>query len=161
MTDVKLTGPDTCAQCGSELDAEAILLEALVTGTSEAVNAAYVVIRGHKVAIPGLYWDKTCSGRIESGELESGLTCKSAREFLDDVWGPQVTMAVLLADTRGNDDMAELAAGRLADVLEVSLLLEAVVELAAEPGGLDFIPECTGDCGGKHEVHPRDMAAMN
>ena len=72
-----LTGPTACAQCGTEFDREALRAGAL-DGT-ESTMPAYVVIRGRKIAIPGLRQCRACYDRIESGELESTLTLASLR----------------------------------------------------------------------------------
>lgn len=133
---ITLTGPDTCAQCGSQIDTEAVLAEAAATGTSEVVTEAYVVIRGHRIPVPGLYWDRSCGSRIESGELESTLTLEAAQAFLNDVWGPSVVEAGLKATMLGRDEMASRAARRLVDVMEVSLILETIVAALDEGSDL-------------------------
>ena len=161
MTSVTLTGPDTCAQCGNELDAEAILMEAMVTGTSDAITPAYVTVRGHKIAVPGLYWDRSCGARIESGDLESTLTLGAAQAFLDDTWGPSVTMVGIMATARGDDDLASEVARRLTDVLEVSFILETVIEALNEGSDLSWLPECHGHSHESAEVDPRDVAHLN
>jgi hypothetical protein len=70
---------------------------------------------------------------------------------------------MLKAIATGRDDTARETAERLQDIMEVSFVLEAVIELAKYPDGLDFLPECEGKCGDECQppVHPRDRAAMN
>ena len=161
-TPITLTGPDNCAQCGAQIDAEAVLAEVMVTGTSDAVNAAYVVIRGHKVNIPGLYWDKACGSRIESGELEPALTLGAAQAFLNDNWGPSIVDAGLKATLAGNGELSRAAAARLADVLEVSFMLEVVIEAMNEGDDLSWLPECDGYSHDQdEEVDPRSVAHLN
>lgn len=151
MTDtVTLTGPESCAQCGQEIDAEAVLAEA---GGTELIDGAYVTVKGHHVPVPGLYWDKACGDQIKAGELEPSITCQAAQTFLDETWGPMVTGAMLLALAAEDEELAASAAARLADILEVSHLLDAVIELQNSPGGLDEIPECDG-----HHGHGQDHA---
>lgn len=155
---VTLTGPDRCAQCGTEFDMEAILAEAVATGTSEAVKEAYVTIRGHQIGIPGLYRCAECAAGIKSGELESTLTYQAAKSFLDDIWGPGVVAANLKAVAMDRDELAAMAALRLGDVLEVSEILEAVIEAVKDdPNGLDSIPECDGHCH-EHAEGGQDQA---
>jgi hypothetical protein len=145
----ELTGPRNCAECGSEFT-EAIIL----AGGSEA---ATVTIRGHYIPVPTLYRCKGCAMAVQSGMRQSGITVESAREYLSDVAGPN--MVDMLFGAEDSQDALKCA-GVLQEVLEVQAVLEAVLVLQDEPGGLDFIPECDGKCGGQHP-DPRAMAHLN
>jgi hypothetical protein len=141
------TGPGNCAECESALTVEIAL-------AGGAVPAA-VGIRGHQVEIPGLYRCKGCHVAVLQGMRESRVTLESAAEWLDGTYGP--TLVGFILET-GDEAAANMAAGRLADVMEVQIVLEAVIELQREPGGLDFIPEC----GRKDAApHPRSVAHLN
>lgn len=159
MSTIILTGPDMCAHCGTEFGREALLAGAL--DGRDVTVPAYVVIRGHKVAIPGLWWDRACYDRIESGEQESTLTLGDALAYLDDVWGPVLTMAGLMATAIEDDAKAELAANKLVDVIEVRLILETVIEALEEGSDLSWLPECNGHSHGPLEVDPHDVAHLN
>jgi hypothetical protein len=153
-----LTGPGTCANCGTGFDREALLAGDL--DGEDVTKSAYVVIRGHKIAIPGLWWDRACYDRIESGEQESTLTLGSALAFLDDTWGPVLVMAGMTAISMGDDAKASLAATKLADVLEVSLILETVIEALNEGSDLSWLPECNGHSHGD-QADRRSVAHLN
>jgi hypothetical protein len=144
---VKLTGPVNCAECGSAFT------EAIIASGGSA--PATVNIRGHQVPIPGLWRCIPCTLLIADGS-RSTVTPEAALEYLDDIFGPAMVEAVIMAESHLE---ALRAAEKLAEVLEVSDVLEACIALKDEPGGLDFIPECTGKCGG--QVHPRQMAHLN
>lgn len=141
MTTTELKGPEFCAECGSQFTREIIL-----AGGS---RPAAVTIRKHRVAIPGLFTCTGCDTAIEMGVRESRITVEAALSFLENMHGPVLTAAV----EAGN----ETAIPYLVDCIEVSNLLEMLIQLKGEPGGLDFIPECTGDCGST----PRQMAHLN
>lgn len=143
----QLTGPQNCAQCGSEFTVEIILAGGSMPATVE--------IRGHHIPIPGL-WDCTgCHLAIRAGYKPSGITLEAARDYLDGIYGPSMTGAIAWGGPH-----ADVAAERLAECLEVSFILEACIMLQDEPGGLDFIPECEGNCGQAH-AHPGEMAHLN
>lgn len=146
-TPITLTGPDHCAQCGAKIDLELVLAEAKATG-KVGLARAYVVIRGHQIPVPGLYWDGACSEAIKSGSMEPTLTVQAAQSFLDEIWGPEVTGAALMAKLSGDEEMAKGCAAKLADILEVSLLLGTVIEAGDD---LSWLPECNGhhDHGGQ------------
>lgn len=147
---IELTGPTNCAECGTECT-----LETALNGDTSGYT---ITVKGHRIGIPGLSVCTPCAGAIMVGEKEATVTLEAAKAFLDDIWGPKMVMAVLTLP----DDIAELAAGKAVDAAELSALLEALIVLQGEPGGLDFLPECTGNCGEDCEpLSPRDMAAMN
>jgi hypothetical protein len=144
----QLTGPLNCAECGSAFTEASI--------KSDGSAPATVNIRGHMVKIPGLWNCIPCTLAIINGRQESGITLEAARNYLDGIFGP-VMVGVIIE----SESLAErlTAADRLAEVLEVSEVLEACITLQGEPGGLDFIPECKGKCG--PQVHPRELAHLN
>jgi hypothetical protein len=144
---VKLTGPLNCAECGTPFTDQIIL----AGGSAPAA----VNIRGHQVKIPGLWRCIPCALAISGGQ-ESTVTMETAMEYLDGIFGPAMVAVVI-----GAGSLAERLKGaeRLAEVLEVSAILEACITLQAEPGGLDFTPECEGTCG--PQVHPRELAHLN
>jgi hypothetical protein len=142
--------PRFCAECGGEFTRE--IIEA---GGSEAST---VTIRGHVIEIPGLYSCKGCAEAIRMGARQSGITLESARDYLDEYFGPAVTMMLMSADT---GEKAAMAAERLNDTIEVQAVLEACIHYQDQPGGLDFIPECTGNCGHEAGHTPREMAHFN
>jgi hypothetical protein len=150
MSDVKLTGPHNCAECGTRLTAKAVL----------AGDAGHLLvnIRGHAIEIPGLYVCTPCAGAIMVGEKQSQVTLEAASAFLNDEYGPRLCAALLLGEESPVDASDTLA--RLQDVLEIQFVLEACIMLRDEPGGLEFIPECDGSHE-SHQVHPRDVASMN
>jgi hypothetical protein len=143
----EFTGAANCAECGSGFTSEIIL-----AGGSEP---ATVKVRGHAVPIPGLYRCGGCHAAVQLGMRPTRVTLESAAEWLDGTFGPQLVGVVMMAPDRAT---AGQAAERLADVMEVSIVLEAVIQLQAEPGGLDFIPECAGGCGTRH---PSATAHLN
>ena len=143
----ELTGPGNCAECGTALPVEAIM--------SGDGGPLAVDIRGHRIEIPGLYVCTPCAGAIMVGERESGVSLEAIVAFFEGNFGPRLVGAVMTADDR---QMADMCAQRLAEVMELQSLLEAVIQLQGEPGGLDFIPVCEGKCG---KPHPRDMAHLN
>jgi DNA-directed RNA polymerase subunit RPC12/RpoP len=150
MSDVKLTGPYNCAECGTGLT-----MENALDGDS---GPLLVNIRGHLIEIPGLYACTPCAGAIMVGEKQSQVTYQAANAFLNDEYGPRLCSALLMGEDSPVDVASTLT--RLQDVLEVQFILEAVIQLEGEPGGLEFIPECDGSHE-SHQAHPRDVASMN
>jgi hypothetical protein len=151
MATVELTGPLNCAECGTGLTEEIV--------TAGDAGPFIFTIRGHMVEVPGLYVCTPCAGAIMVGEKESGVTWAAAADFLENNFAPRVMTLI-----ERSDDMAEIimAATRLEEIAQMAFILRALEMLKDEPGGLDFIPECTGDCGHEEEAaHPRDMAPMN
>lgn len=148
---VQLTGPGNCAECGTVLTEDIVM-------DGDAGPLTFT-IRGHVVEVPGLYVCTPCAGAIMVGEKESGVTWAMAADFLENNFMPKV-----MAFIDRSENLAEvlMAGARLEEISQMAFVLEALEVLKDEPGGLDFIPECTGDCGGKHEeLTPQDMAAMN
>jgi len=141
----QLTGPKNCAECGSEFTHEII-----AAGGS---RQATVIIRGHLIPVPGLYRCTGCHEAVKAGMRVTGVTLESALEYLDEVYGPGMTAGVLQDGPHSGR-----AAVYLLEALEVSALLENIIHLRDETGGLDFVPECDGNCGA-HDL--REMAHLN
>ena len=148
---VELTGPGNCAECGTPTP-----LESCLAGDA---GPLVVSVKGHAIEVPGLYVCTECAGSIMVGEREPTVTWDAAMAFLNDIYGPLLCGHLLFPP--GDDSIVtpEMTIARLADVLEVQTILEMAIHFR-DNGGLDFLPECKGDCGG-HDVHPRDMAEMN
>jgi len=143
----QLTGPANCAECGSKFTSEIIR----AGGSQQAT----VIIRGHLIPVPGLYRCTGCHEAVKAGMRTTGVTLESAKEYLDDIYGPGMTARLLLADDM--EDMSRIYSYVL-EAAEVSALLESIIHLQDQPGGLDFIPECDGKCNA-HD--PRQMAHLN
>lgn len=147
---VELTGPNNCAECGTPTP-----LEACLAGDA---GALVVSIRGHAIEVPGLYVCTDCAGSIMVGEREPSVTWEAVAAYLNDIFGPMIC-ELLLSPDPDSIVTPEMTIARLADVMEVRQILEMAIHFR-DNGGLDFLPECKGECPG-HEVDPRDMAAMN
>lgn len=147
---VELTGPDNCAECGTPTPLETVL--------AGDAGALVVSIRGHAIEVPGLYVCTNCAGSIMVGEREPSVTWDAAMAFLNDIYGPLLCGNIVFPDP-GSLVTPAMVIARLGDVLEVQGILEMAIHFR-DNGGLDFIPQCEGECAG-HEVDPRDMAAMN
>jgi hypothetical protein len=147
---VELTGPGNCAECGTPTPIEACL--------AGDAGQLVVSIKGHAIEVPGLYVCTGCAGAIMVGEREPTVTWEAARDFLNDIYGP-ILCGHLLMPVPDGIVTPEMVIERLADVMEVQQILEMAIHFR-DNGGLDFLPECKGDCGG-HEIHPRDMAEHN
>jgi hypothetical protein len=133
----ELTGPKNCCECGAEFTREIIL-----AGGSEP---ATIIIRGHQIPVPGLYRCTGCHEAVKNGWRGTAVTLQTARDFLNDTFGPMV-VGVVLSGQHG-----EQAVSRLFEVIDLQTALEVCIRFQDEPGGLDFIPECDGKCGDDHE----------
>jgi hypothetical protein len=148
------TGPQYCAECGGEFTRDVMV--------SRGSEPATVSIRGHAVMIPCLWRCAACDKAVKAGQRESLVTVQSARDYLAKFAGP--AMAGALMDASSEGEFAAIMA-RLVDVIEVQEVLEVVIRLQEEPGGLDFIPECDHGHHCSREADPfakrRQMAPMN
>lgn len=140
-----LKGPAYCAECDGQFTRDVI-----EAGGSYRTT---VTIKGHVIPVPGLYTCTGCHEAIQAGARQSRVAYEDARDYLDQIYGPAMT-----AELAEGGELAGYAYGYMLEAAEVSALLEAVIILQGEPGGLDFLPECEGNCG---MPHPRELAHLN
>lgn len=129
------TGPDACAECGSELNP--------VIALTVGVEPAMVEVRGHHLEVPGLYRCVSCHQAVKDG-MDSKVTLDTAFDWLENTFGPHMIEALFMGDAG-----PELAAIALR-TLEITNVIEAVIELR-DAGELDTIPQCSeATCGHQH-----------
>jgi hypothetical protein len=137
--DVTQLSPVNCAECGGEFTEEIIL-----AGGSQPFT---VEVRGHSIPVPGLYRCTGCHEAVKAGMRATGVTWELAREYLDEVFGPEMTAAWMTGVTEALKYVLEAA--------DVSILLEALIELRDSGESFEFIPECTG------HAHPATVVHLN
>jgi hypothetical protein len=142
--DVTQLSPVNCAECGGEFTDEIIL-----AGGSQPFT---IEVRSHSIPVPGLYRCTGCHEAVKAGMRATGVTWELAREYLDEVFGPEMAGAYLLYDS-------DIALRQTLDAGAVSILLEALITLRDAGDTFEFIPECDGKHD--HPVHPATVAHLN
>lgn len=79
---IELTGPDTCAECGTE-----ITLAMVQEGEAGQV---FLSVGERIIAVPGLAQCTNCAGEVMVGERVQNVTPEKAAAFLSDVFAPKL-----------------------------------------------------------------------
>jgi hypothetical protein len=129
----ELTGPNNCAECGTETPFEVYL-------AGDAGALRITAPNGELVAIPGLAICTDCAGSIMVGEREPTVTVERAVQWLTEGYAPM--LASIMTD-RYNDLM--LTHSRFQDVKDAAEALDPHIGIELAMVDMDDLAKVMDD----------------
>ena len=112
----QLTGPENCAECGTEITPDTV------------AESATVTVIGRPLDVPGLYRCAPCAVDIAVGDREPAVTIMAAGEFLTGTHIPLMVAWVALFGDADPEGAAEVMANvaRSFELVEILASAEAL-----------------------------------